>query len=329
MVLLTHSLTHCCAWPAEGRSVLHIERSWPAFQVAPTDRPVSSSNCCSQFLRGRPGGCFQSAAGGVPVWASIDSCSACKAGVFSSRRQMWPNNEWRLSAIRDGTKRLVVSFSHWLLRWIPCHTIWYQGYDAVPACEKTGSCHCLLCALSTFHNHITLPTAQVNLYSVHALHSIGQTKTYLTDGGRKWCVHRASKSNSGVVWLWLLISWPSKLTISSSCYKIGSLNFENIVFARLVTNGEIENITPLLSKCHKVHVVVVVRAVVVIVVVSHTHTIGRSTMPMSREGGKFLGRLVEYDVSASKPNCSNTITITSQSSTQVSTYPSLPVIRRA
>ena len=98
----THSLTHCCAWPAEGRSVLHIERSWPAIQAVPTDRPVSSSNCCSQFLRGRPGGLFQSAAGGVPVWASIDSWSACKAGVFSSRRQMWPNNEWRLSAIRDG-----------------------------------------------------------------------------------------------------------------------------------------------------------------------------------------------------------------------------------
>ena len=35
-----HSLTHCCAWPAEGRSVLHIERSWPAIQAAPTDRPV-------------------------------------------------------------------------------------------------------------------------------------------------------------------------------------------------------------------------------------------------------------------------------------------------
>ena len=99
------SLTHCCAWPAEGRSVLHIERSWPAIRAraAPTDRPMSSSTYCRQFLRGRSGGRFQSAAGGVPVWASIDSCSACEAGVFSSRRQMWPNNEWRLSAIRDGT----------------------------------------------------------------------------------------------------------------------------------------------------------------------------------------------------------------------------------
>jgi len=38
-----HSLTHCCAWPAEGRSVLHVERSWPAIQAAPTDRPTSSS----------------------------------------------------------------------------------------------------------------------------------------------------------------------------------------------------------------------------------------------------------------------------------------------
>ena len=93
----------CCAWPAEGRSVLHIERSWPAIRAAPTDRPMSSSTCCSQFLHGRPGGRFQSAAGGVLVWASIDSCSACEAGVFSGRRQMWPNNEWRLSAIRDGT----------------------------------------------------------------------------------------------------------------------------------------------------------------------------------------------------------------------------------
>ena len=37
------------------------------------DRPTSSSTCCSQYLRGRPGGRFQSAAGGVPVWASIDS----------------------------------------------------------------------------------------------------------------------------------------------------------------------------------------------------------------------------------------------------------------
>ena len=146
----THSLTHCCAWPAKGRSVLHIERSWPVIQAAPTDRPMSSSSCCSQFLCGRPGWCFQSAAGGVPVWASFYSCSACEAGVFSGRRQMWPNNEWRLSAIRDGTSGSFVLS----LRWIPCHTIWYQGYDAVPACEKTGSCHCLLCALSTFQNHI-------------------------------------------------------------------------------------------------------------------------------------------------------------------------------
>ena len=89
--LYSSSLTHCCAWPAEGRSVLHVERSWPAIQAAPTDRPMSYSTCCSQFLRGRQGGRFQSAAGGVPVWASIDSCSACEAGVFSGRRQMWPN----------------------------------------------------------------------------------------------------------------------------------------------------------------------------------------------------------------------------------------------
>ena len=53
LAIAYHSLTHCCAWPPEGRSVLHIERSWPAIQAAPTDRPMSSSTCCSQFLRGR------------------------------------------------------------------------------------------------------------------------------------------------------------------------------------------------------------------------------------------------------------------------------------
>ena len=60
-----NSLTHCCAWPAEGRSVLHIERE----------------------------------------------------------------------------------------------------YDAVSAYGKTGSCYCLLCAMSTFQSHITLPTAQVRCIS--------------------------------------------------------------------------------------------------------------------------------------------------------------------
>ena len=67
------SLTHSLTAALDQLRVLHIERSWPAIQTAPTDKPTSSSTCCSQFLRGRPGGRFQSAAGGVPVWASIDS----------------------------------------------------------------------------------------------------------------------------------------------------------------------------------------------------------------------------------------------------------------
>ena len=45
-----HSLTHCCAWPAEGRSVLHIERSWPAIQAAPTDKPMSNGIFKFNFL---------------------------------------------------------------------------------------------------------------------------------------------------------------------------------------------------------------------------------------------------------------------------------------
>ena len=74
--MITHSLTAALDHLRVRRSVLHIERSWHAIHAAPTDRPISSSTCCSQFLRGRPGGRFQSAAGGVTVWASIDSWSA-------------------------------------------------------------------------------------------------------------------------------------------------------------------------------------------------------------------------------------------------------------
>ena len=164
--MITHLLTHCCAWPAEGRSILHIERSWPAIQAALTDRPVSSSNCCSQFLRGRPGGCFQSAAGGVPVWASIDSCSACEAGVFSGRRQMWPNNEWRLSAIRDS---LVVSFSHWLLRWIP-----YQPKSSglhlkdVYCCVQDGG-WCVWCSTILELSHPEMATGSGGVMFLHGL----------------------------------------------------------------------------------------------------------------------------------------------------------------
>jgi len=62
---LTHSHTHCCASPAEGRSDLHNERSRVANWQALMGRPISSSTCWSQVLRGRPGGRFQSAAGGV------------------------------------------------------------------------------------------------------------------------------------------------------------------------------------------------------------------------------------------------------------------------
>ena len=69
---------------------------------------MTSSTCCSQFLRGRSGEGFQSAAGGVLVWASIDSCSACKAGVFSGRRQMWPNN-----IIRTTETPNLISESYW------------------------------------------------------------------------------------------------------------------------------------------------------------------------------------------------------------------------
>ena len=46
----------------------------------------------------------------------------------------------------------------------------------MPACEKTGSCHCLLCALSTFQNHITLRLHKRGVYSELG----GETESLLT-----------------------------------------------------------------------------------------------------------------------------------------------------
>jgi len=66
-----------------------------------TGRPISSSTCWSQVLRGR----FQPVAGGVPVKASMDSCNVC------DNRQMWPKSEWRRSEIRESRSvSPVVSF---------------------------------------------------------------------------------------------------------------------------------------------------------------------------------------------------------------------------
>jgi len=62
---LHNSLTHCCVWPAEGRSDLHNERSWLVIWARPTDIPQSSSLCCSHVLLRRSDGRFQSAAGEV------------------------------------------------------------------------------------------------------------------------------------------------------------------------------------------------------------------------------------------------------------------------
>jgi len=94
---LTHSLTAALDQLTVVASSTSNDPD-PAIRAAPTDRPTSSSTRCSQFLRGRrPGGCFQSAAGGVPVWASIESCSACEAGVFSGRLARCrglPRNTW-------------------------------------------------------------------------------------------------------------------------------------------------------------------------------------------------------------------------------------------
>jgi len=54
-----NSLTHCCTWPAEGRSNLHNEWSRVANWQALMARPISSSTCLSQVLRGLVGASSQ------------------------------------------------------------------------------------------------------------------------------------------------------------------------------------------------------------------------------------------------------------------------------
>jgi len=51
-------------------------------------KPASSSTSWSQVFRGWLGGRFQPAAGGVPVKASVDRCSACEIGVFLGNQQI-------------------------------------------------------------------------------------------------------------------------------------------------------------------------------------------------------------------------------------------------
>ena len=152
------TLTHC-AWPVEGRSDLHKERSSVAKWQALMGRPISSSTCWSQVLRARPGGNFQSVAGGVPVKASVDRCNICETGVSMDNRQMLPKSEWRRSAIREGG-RSVIQVSHLLWCWWP---ISVPGYGIEIACEMTGPCYCQFFSSSMFQNHITPSTAQLRV----------------------------------------------------------------------------------------------------------------------------------------------------------------------
>ena len=104
--------------PAEGRSVLHIERSWLAIWAAPTDRPMSSSTCCSQVLRGRPGGRFQSVAGILLTLQSNELTNAqawrhflfLMDGVLLVYSSYW-GNKWSTQKISKMLSVLIVIIS--------------------------------------------------------------------------------------------------------------------------------------------------------------------------------------------------------------------------
>ena len=113
-----HSLTHCCAWPAESRSDLHNERSWLVIWARPTDIPQSSSTCCSHVLLGRPGGRFQSAAGGV----SVTQCGYHQLTVALAARQVDKRDQTTNDVCqRWETVDQVTSFSPGLQHLTPCH----------------------------------------------------------------------------------------------------------------------------------------------------------------------------------------------------------------
>ena len=116
------------------RHICRLPENTPASQAlqscraAPTDRSMSSSTCCCQFLRGRPGGRFQSAAGGVPVWASIDSSVNRSPHRHSSRC-------WLEVPAVSSTKKLAATSGrrHWPICWC-CP-------DRGPGSFRCGGCY--------------------------------------------------------------------------------------------------------------------------------------------------------------------------------------------
>jgi len=146
-----HSLTHCCTWPAEGRSDLHNMRSRLEIWARPTDDLLSFSTCCSHVLLGRSA-----------VISSLHK-EECQCGrqltveMFLSRRQTWPNNEWRLSAMTDGKSgNFVLSLTG---------TFYIFSYRLIPRIRRSVwilSLYIPHCALSTFQNQTTLHKWAVN-----------------------------------------------------------------------------------------------------------------------------------------------------------------------
>ena len=86
-LLITHSLT-------AASDQLRVVASSTSNDPGPRSRQHQQIGQCllplvaANFFVDDPAGASSQRGGGVPVWASIDSCSACEAGVFSGRRQM-------------------------------------------------------------------------------------------------------------------------------------------------------------------------------------------------------------------------------------------------
>jgi len=75
---ITHSMLRLTS---EGRSGLHVERSWACDQITSMSQSWSMTTCCSHVFRGRR---FQSAASWFPFVTLTTCCKTVWAGVMMS-----------------------------------------------------------------------------------------------------------------------------------------------------------------------------------------------------------------------------------------------------
>jgi len=131
------TLTHCCAWPAVGRSALHVDRPSATVHASAAVSPVSRTIWLIHEVRGRPAGRLQPWCGMSPDLEFTASFSALCAGVLSDWRRMWPkrwNDDGRTVAVKTKTQKLTSSkYNQSPVLWIRKPA---QGPSRVPTIDE-------------------------------------------------------------------------------------------------------------------------------------------------------------------------------------------------